>query len=161
MLDDATRAYAVSGLITPSCPSPVGVIASPRPGALGASRVLERLSSCMPGLKDSGGPPHPSHNGCCVWFARTLRRSASAISLLRSSTRTSGSATSPTAYRMLCVRLPRLVRGLPHSATGPPLDTGGRLTLTRPGLSPGKRRRASLGAITCSLKRRAPNELSS
>ena len=148
VLDDATRAHAVSGLITRSCPSPVGVIASPRPGALGASRVLERLSFCMPPPEDAGGPPHPSHHGCCVWPARTLRRSASAISLLRSGTRASGSATSPTAYRMLCVRLPHLVRGLPRSAMGPTLDTGGWLTLTRPGLSPGKRRRAPLGAIT-------------
>ncbi len=155
MLDDATRAHAVSGLITRACPSPVGVIVSPRPGALGASRVLQRLSSCMPRPEDSGGPPHPSHHGCCVWPARTLRLSASAISLLRSGTSTSGSATSPTAYRMLCVRLPRLVRGLPHSATGPTRDTGGRLTLTRPGLSPGKRRRASLGAITLALSRAA------
>lgn len=139
------------GVFTRSCLSPVGFIVSPRPGALGASRVLQRLSSCMPGLKDSGGPPHPSHHGCFVLPSRTLRLSASTISLFRSCTSTSGSATSPTAYRILCVRLPRLVRGLPHSATGPTRDTGGRLTLTRPGLSPGKRRRAWLGAITLKL----------
>jgi hypothetical protein len=156
MLDASTRAPAVSGLFTRACPRPVGFIVSPRPGALGACRVLQRLSSGMPGLKDSGGPPHPSHEGCFVWPARTLKRSASAISLFRSGTRTSGNAISPTVYRILGVRLPHLVRGLPRSAMGPTLDTGGRLTLTRPGLSPGKRRRASLGAITSLLTGAAP-----
>ena len=75
--------------------------------------------------------------------------------LSRSCTSTSGSAISPTAYRILCVRLPRdLVRGLRRSAAGPTLDTGGRLTLARPGLSPSKRRRALLGAITYGGSRR-------
>ena len=55
------------------------------------------------------------------------------------------------AYRIVCVRLPHPVRGLPRSAKGPTRDTGGRPTLTRPGLSPGKRYRASLGAITFEL----------
>jgi hypothetical protein len=153
VFDDSTRAHAVSGLFTRSCPSPVGFIVSPRPGALGASRVLQRLSSCMPRPEDSGGPPHPSHSGCFVLSSRTLRLSTSAISLFRRCTSTSGSAISPAAYRILCVRLPHdLVRGLPRSAMGPTLDTGGRLTLTRPGLSPGKRRRASLGAITFEVR---------
>jgi hypothetical protein len=48
----------------------------------------------------------------------------------------------------LCTLAPYLVRRLPCSATGPTLDTGGRLTLTRQGLTPRKRRRALLGAIT-------------
>ncbi len=35
----------------------------------GASRVLRRISSCMPRPDDSGGPPHPRQNGCfCVAF---------------------------------------------------------------------------------------------
>jgi hypothetical protein len=152
MRDDSTRAHAVSGLFTRSCPSPTGFIVLLPPGAFGASRVLERLSSCMPRPEDSGGPPHPSHNGCFVLPSRTLRLSASATSLFRSCTSTSGSAISPAAYRILCVRLPHnLVRGLPRSAMGPTLDTGGWLTLTRRGLSPRKRRQALLGAITCSL----------
>jgi hypothetical protein len=37
------------------------------------------------------------------------------------------------------------VREAQSSAAGPTLDTGGWLALTRPGLSPGKRRRALLG----------------
>ncbi|MCJ7493120.1 MAG: hypothetical protein MUP68_02640, partial [Deltaproteobacteria bacterium] len=36
-----------------------------------------------------------------------------------------------------------IVRGLPRSALDATLDTGGWLTLTRPGLSPGKIRQAS------------------
>ena len=154
---DSTRAHAVSGFITRSCPSPNSFIIVLHPGAFGASRVLRRLSFCIPWPEDSGGPPHPSHRGCVVLPSRTLKLSASATRLFRSCTSTSGNAISPTVYRILCVRLPcTLVRGLRRSAAGPTLDTGGRLTLTRRGLSPRKRRRALLGAITCSLKRRAP-----
>jgi hypothetical protein len=58
LFHDSTRAHAVSGLFTRSCPSPVGFIGSPRTGAFGASRVLERLSSCIHKPEDSGGHPH-------------------------------------------------------------------------------------------------------
>ena len=151
---DSTRAHAVSGFITRSCPSPNSFIIVLHPGAFGASRVLRRLSFCIPWPEDSGGPPHPSHRGRFVLPSRTLTLSASATSLFRSCTSTSGNAISPTVYRMLCVRLPcNLVRGLRHSAAGPTLDTGGWLTLTRRGLSPRKRRRALLGAITTGVKR--------
>ena len=149
MHDDSTRAHAVSGLITLSCPNTDGFIISLHPGTDGASRVLRRLSFCIPWPEDSGGPPHPSHCGCFVLPSRTLKLSASATRLFRSCTSTSGNAISPTVYRILCVRLPcNLVRSLRRSAAGPTLDTGGRLTLTRRGLSPRKRRRALLGAIS-------------
>jgi hypothetical protein len=49
----------------------------------------------------------------------TLKPSASAISLSRSCTSTSGSATSPTAYRILCLRLDHLVRRLLRLRHGP------------------------------------------
>jgi hypothetical protein len=159
MLADSTRAHAVSGLIARSCPSPNSFIVVLHPGAFGASRVLRRLSFCIPWPEDSGGPPHPSHCGCFVLPSRTLKLSASATSLFRSCTSTSGNAISPTVYRMLCVRLPcTVVRGLRPSAAGPTLDTGGWLTLTRRGLSPRKRRRALLGAITQRLKRARNHE---
>jgi hypothetical protein len=45
MYDDSTRAHAVSGLITLPCPNTDGFIILFHPGAYGASRVLERLSS--------------------------------------------------------------------------------------------------------------------
>jgi len=43
----------------------------------------------------------------------------------------------------LCTLRPAIVHGLPRSALDATLDTGGWLTLTRPGLSPGKIRQAS------------------
>jgi hypothetical protein len=43
---------------------------------------------------------------------------------------------------------PVCYRGLLRSATGPTLDTGGRLTPTRRGLTARKKRRALLGVIT-------------
>jgi hypothetical protein len=58
--DDSTRAHAVSGLITLTCPSTDGFIISLHPGAHGASRVIRRLSFCIPWPEDSGGPPRPS-----------------------------------------------------------------------------------------------------
>ena len=68
MLDDSTRAHAVSGLITLTCPNTDGFTISLHPGTDGASRVLERLSSCMPRPEDSGGHPRsrdgPSASYC-------------------------------------------------------------------------------------------------
>ena len=52
---------------------------------------------------------------CCLRC--TLKPSASATSLSRSCTSTSGSAISPTAYRILCLRLAHLVRN--HPVTPP------------------------------------------
>ncbi len=146
---ESTRAHAVSGFITRSCPSPNSFIIELHPGIFGASRVLERLSSCMPRPEDSGGHPRPRDEtgaSCCLPARQNCRHPHW---LFRSCTSTSGNAISPTAYKILCVRLPHiLVRGLPHSATGPTLDTGGSLALTRRGLTPRKRRQALLGAMT-------------
>ena len=77
LLDNSTRAHAVSGLITLTCPNTDGFVISLHPGANGASRVLRRLSFCIPWPEDSGGPPHPSHCGCFVLPSRTLKLSAS------------------------------------------------------------------------------------
>ena len=62
----------------------------------------------------------------------------------------SGHAVAPAAYRILCVRFTSFVRqhDTSGSAVGATLDTGGWLTLSRPGLSPGKMRQAYLGATT-------------
>ena len=55
----------------------------------------------------------------------------------------------PTAYKILCVRLPcNIVRQLPDSSTRSTLDTGGGLDLSRQGLSPCKIRQALPSAIT-------------
>ena len=81
---------------------------------------------------------------CCLRWA--IKPSASAKTKSRSCTSTSGCATTPTAYRILCLRFARLVHHSFGSATDARLDTGGWLTLSRRGLSPRKMRRALLGA---------------
>jgi hypothetical protein len=59
----------------------------------------------------------------------------------------------PTGFSVYACPAIHFVRGAQSSAAGPTLDTGGWLALTRPGLSPGKRRRALLGVITpCSAE---------
>src|SRR5262245_60507066 len=75
-----------------------------------------------------------------------FKPSASATSASRSCTSTSGCAVTPTAYRILCLRLVHLVRRDhdPVSAMDARLDTGGWLAFTRQGLSPCKRRQAFL-----------------
>ncbi len=156
VLYDFPRPHAVSGLIGASCPNTDGFIVSPRPGVSGASRVLQRLSSCMPGLKDSGGPPRPSHCGRFVLPSSKLRLSASAFGfskLPRSEQGHFRERDRPCGLQdSLCTLAPCLVRRLPCFVTGPTLHTGGRLTLTRRGFSPRMRRRASLGAIAFGLK---------
>ncbi len=48
---------------------PTWIMDYPRQQHNGASRVLRRLSSCMPRPEDSGGPPQPCRIGCfCVAF---------------------------------------------------------------------------------------------
>ena len=90
---------------------------------------------------------------CLRW---AIKPSASAKTKSRSCTSTSGRATTPTAYRILCLRFARLVRRSFGSATDARLDTGGWLTLTRQGLSPCKMRRALLGAKWHLLKQLPP-----
>jgi len=89
----------------------------------------------------------PSPNRVLLYCLRwAIKPSASAKAKSRSCTSTSGRATTPTAYRILCLRFARLVHRSFGSATDARLDTGGWLTLTRQGLSPCKMRRALLGA---------------
>ena len=139
--DDSTRAHTVAGLFAFSCPSPVGVIISLHPGACGASRVLERLSSCMPRSEDSDGYPRSRHKRALhVGFqhVKTVAIRGLAISKLYQHFR---ERDLPYGLQdSLCTLALHLVRGFRHSAAGPTLDTGGWLALTRPGLSPGKRR---------------------
>jgi len=150
--EDSTRSHTVSGLFTRSCPSPVGFIFPPRTGALRASRVLQRLCSCMPRPEDSGGPPRPSHRGRFVLPSSALNLSASATSCSRSCTSTSKERDLPCGRPdSLCTLAPSVVRELPHSAMAPTLHTGGWLTLARRGLPPRKSRRAFLGARTIAL----------
>ena len=43
---------------------PTWTMDCPRQERSGASRVLQRICSCMPRPEDSGGPPHPRQIGC-------------------------------------------------------------------------------------------------
>ena len=64
----------------------------------------------------------------------------------------SGYALTPTACKILCVRLVCLVRRIStHPATDATLDTGGWLDLTGQGLAPCKVHQASLGALTSQI----------
>ena len=124
--------------------------AFPQPGADGASQVLRRISSCMPQPEDSGGHPHPHHDGCFMLASVYVKTLAIRNKLISKLYQLSGHAVAPTAYRILCVRFTSFVRqhDTSGSAVGATLDTGGWLALSRPGLSPGKMRQAYLGAIT-------------
>jgi len=68
----------------------------------------------MPRPVDSDGPSHPSHLRMVSYcLRRSLKPSASAKTSSRSCTSTSGSAISPTAYGILCLRFTRFVRRHP------------------------------------------------
>ena len=74
----STRAHAVSGLFTLTCPNADSFIFSPRSGAFGASWVPRRISSCMPRPDDSAGSPQPSPSRLLLYCLRcALKPSAS------------------------------------------------------------------------------------
>ena len=106
------------------------------------SHLFLHATAC--GLRRTSTPSPIRVLLCCLRWA--IKPSASAKTKSRSCTSTSGCATTPTAYRILCLRFARLVHRSFGSATDARLDTGGWLTLTRQGLSPCKMRRALLGA---------------
>jgi hypothetical protein len=108
----------------------------------------------MPRPEDSGGPPRPSPSGRLVLASGTLKPSPSATSSSRSCTSTKGERGHPYGLQdTLCTLRPSRVRShqSSYSAMDATLDTGGWLALPRQGLSPGKHRQASLGAITTQL----------
>ena len=82
--------------------------------------------------------------------------SPSALLLLTRLYQASGRCIFPVVYAFLCVRFIYFVHQchrflhVHRSAIDATLDTGGWLNLTRQGLSPCKRRQASLGALTIS-----------
>jgi len=156
VIREFARAYAVSREVTPPRLCPISAASSllikqeplGLPGFLGVS-----LSACH-GLWT---PPD-------LHTLAHLRSDASVLPsvyvktlgvrnwLCRSCISTSGSATSPTAYRILCVRLPHILFAVTCSSVRSTLDTGGRLPLTRLGLSPCKIHRAWPGAITLKVR---------
>ena len=82
-----------------------------REGVKRASQVLVCISSYMPRLENSAGPSHPRLLRMILYcLRRTLQPSATGTASFRSDTSTSGSAVSPTAYMILCVRFTCFVR---------------------------------------------------
>ena len=82
-----------------------------RAGVGWASQVLVSVSSYMPRLENSAGPPHPHHNGCfCVAFEYVTTLGDRDQASFRSDTSTSGSTDSPTACTILCLRFVWVVR---------------------------------------------------
>lgn len=95
-------------------------------------------------------PSSPITDGV-VLPSEPVKSSASATSLFRSCTSTSGSADSPTACKILCLRFTCIVRQ-PTTLTPPQAQDSirsGWLILLRQGLSPCKIRRTLLGAKRC------------
>jgi len=88
------------------------------PGAVGASQVLVRLSSCMPRPEDSGRPAHPCQNGCsCGAFGVRYNPRRPQQAPFRSGPSPSGCALTPAAYRIRCRRFAHLVHRV---STAPP-----------------------------------------
>jgi len=149
LVQESTRAHAVSGLFTLPCPNAVNFIFSPRSGAFGASWVPRRISSCMPRPDDSAGSPQPSPLRlllCCLRCA--LKPSASGTDLVEAVPALQGTRfpLRPTGFSVYAYLTSLFA--ITDSAVRSRLDTGGWLTLTRQGLSPCKMRRASPSAIT-------------
>jgi hypothetical protein len=147
VLHASTRAHAVAGLFTRSCPSSVGFIASPRHRSLrgfpsSPAPLFLHATACRLRRTSTHSPSRVLHLGFRVQYPVAIR--GFAISKLYQHFR---ERDLPCGLQdSLCTLALSLVRDLRRSATGPTLDTGGWLALTRPGLSPGKRRRALLGA---------------
>jgi hypothetical protein len=78
-----------------------------------------RLRPGSPGFPSNGANDSDGWRTPGLFPSGTLKPSASAISLSRSCTSTSGSSTSPTAYRIPCLRLDHLVRRLLRLRHGP------------------------------------------
>jgi len=101
--------FSFSALIAAYLTHPV-----PTPGArwgFPGSPTYLFLHATACGLRRTSTPSPYRVLPCCLRC--TLKPSASATSSFRSCTSTSGRAITPTAYRILCLRLAHLVRHLP------------------------------------------------
>ena len=115
------------------------------------------ISTYMPRLDNPADSPQPYQIGCFAWTSMALQTSSvrtvfTAIPALQEHGL-------PMAYIFLCVRFIWIVHSvatavadkyirIPNSASGATLDTGGRLNLSRQGLSPCKMHQTWLDALT-------------
>jgi hypothetical protein len=115
----------------------------------GSPKFLTLLSTHPTLFVDPGRPSESSPNRfLCVGFWR-VNTIAICILLVTRLSQALGSADSPTGYVVPCVRFNCFVRlYIAASSTVATLGMSGWLDLPQPGLAPGKKRQASLGALT-------------
>ena len=142
------RGFPVCGSLSVS-PASASPTSPNNPGITRASQVLDASLHAYHALC---GPRQTLRNlascGPFVLASSALKLSPSALSAISGLYQASGSAVSPTVYVIPCVRFNCFVRVYPPSYTVATLGMSGWLDLTQPGLSPGQKRQASLGALT-------------
>ena len=126
------------------------------PGAARASQVLNASLHAYHALR---GPRQTlkdlASTGPLAWASGTLTPSPSALTTMSGLYQASGSAGSPAVYVVPCVRFNCVVRlYIFTSFTVATLGMSGWLNLTQQGLSPCKKRQASLGALTIKRNKR-------
>ncbi len=118
----------------------------------GIARVSQVLDASLHAYHALCGPRQTLQDltirGPFVLASRALKLSPSALSAITGLYQALGSAVSPTVYVIPCVRFNCFVRDFPPSYTAATLGMSGWLNLTQPGLSPGQKRQALLGALT-------------
>jgi len=123
-----------------------------RSSTSGIARVSQVLDASLHAYHALRGPRQTLQDltptGPFVWASGPLTPSPSALSALTGLYQASGTAVSPAVYVMPCVRFNCFVRGYLPSSTAATLGMSGWLDLTQPGLPPGQKRQASLGALT-------------
>jgi hypothetical protein len=123
----------------------------------GIARVSQVLDASLHAYHALRGPRQTlldlTFPGPFVLASSALKLSPSALSAITGLYQALGSAVSPTVYVIPCVRFNCFVRAFPPSYTVATLGMSGWLYLSQPGLSPGQKRQASLGALTPRLKR--------
>ena len=124
-------------------------LALPQSEPDGSPKFLTLLSTHPTLFVDPGRPSGRSPKRVlCVGFWR-VNTIAICILLVPRLSQASGSADSPTGYVVPCVRFNCLVRlYIAASSTVATLGMSGWLDLPQPGLPPGKKRQALLGALT-------------
>jgi len=124
----------------------------------GSPKFLTRLSTHPTLFVDPGRSSESSPNRfLCVGFWR-VNTIAICILLVTRRSQALGSADSLTGYVVPCVRFNCLVQlYMGASSTVATLGMSGWLDLSQPGLAPGKKRQASLGALTPPRTASCPN----
>src|SRR5262245_6241364 len=119
-------------------------------GTARVSQVPDASRHASRALRWTPADPRDAHQtASSVWASGALTPSPSAFSLLTGLYQAWGSAVSPTGYVVPCVCFNCLVRlYISASSTVATLGMSGWLDLTQQGLSPCKKRQASLGALT-------------